>query len=447
MNTQPSSPQPTSRRQFLKTSTAAAVGGIFAANLSFPEKGFAANSDTLRVGLIGCGGRGTGAANQALNADSNVILTAMGDVFEDRLQGSLKALQAEAKEKVQVTPDKCFVGFDAYQKVIDSGVDVVILTTPPGFRPYHLKAAVDAGKHVFCEKPVAVDAPGVRSVLESAAKAKKNNKALVSGFCWRYHYPKRETFQRVLGGDIGNVISIYNTYNTGPIWSHPRQPDWSDMVYHLRNWYYFAWLSGDHLVEQAVHSIDMMSWAMGDVPPLRVTATGGRQVRTEDVFGHIFDHFAIAYEYENGAKGFHFSRQQANTSPAYSVEIGGSKGNCLVDCRRNIHAITGEKEWRYKEKNVPDMYQVEHNELFASIRKGEPINNGVWMAHSTLIAIMGRMAAYTGQTISWDEALNSKEDLVKLVTGQENIAGDPKFDWNMKLTPPPVAMPGRTKFV
>src|SRR5437870_7116933 len=206
-----------SRRQFLKTSSAAALGSVLAANLNLSEKTFAANSETLRVGLIGCGGRGTGAANQALNADKNVVLTAMADVFENQLQGSLRTLKGEVGGKVEVDADHCFIGLDAYQKLIDSGVDVVILATPPGFRPEHLQAAVAAGKHIFCEKPVATDAPGVRSVLASVEQAKMKKLALVAGFCWRYDYPRREIFKRIHDGAIGDLRAIYATYYTGPV--------------------------------------------------------------------------------------------------------------------------------------------------------------------------------------------------------------------------------------
>ena len=428
-------PKNPNRREFIKTSSAAVIGGAMA-SLSFPARSFASNSDTIKVGLIGCGGRGTGAAGQALNADKNVVVSAMGDVFEDQLAGSMRALQSVAADRVQVDPDHRFVGLDAYQKVLASGVDVVILATPPGFRPIHLKAAVDAGKHIFCEKPMAVDGPGVRAVLAAAEEAKKKKLCLASGFCWRSDYPKRDTFGRVLNGDIGDITSIYSTYNTGPVKdSTIRKPDWTDLQVQLRNWYQFSWLCGDHIVEQAVHSIDMMAWAMGNVPPVRATANGGRQVRTS--LGNIYDHFAVVYEYENGARGFHFSRQIAGCSNDYSVNIAGTKGHCLVDCTRTRHVITGEHPWTNTAKKGTDMYQVEHNELFAAIRKGETINHGVWMAHSTLTAILGRMAAYTGQTVTWEQALNSEE-----VLAPENIA----WDAHLQM-PPPIPMPGKTKLV
>jgi myo-inositol 2-dehydrogenase / D-chiro-inositol 1-dehydrogenase len=422
------------RRSFLERSAAAAAAGAFAVNLSFPRKTFAANSETLRVGLVGCGGRGTGAAAQALAADSNVTLTALGDVFQDRLQNSLKVLHKQAGERVEVTPDNCFIGLDAYKHVIASGVDVVLLATPPGFRPQHLKAAIEAGKHVFCEKPMAVDAPGVRTLLQCAEQARQKKLALVSGFCWRYNYGEREAMRQVHNGAIGDLTAVQTVYNTGSLWSRARQPGWSDLEWQLRNWLYFTWLSGDHIVEQAVHSIDKMAWAMQDVPPVRATAIGGRQVRTDPLYGHIYDHFGVTYEYASGARGFHFCRQQANCSNDNSDTIMGTKGTLRIVAFGPLE-IRGEKNWRFRGER-PDMYQVEHNELFASIRQGNPVNDGVWMAHSTMTAILGRMAAYTGRTITWEEALNSEEDLVP-----ENL------DWTQPLPVPPVAMPGATPFV
>jgi predicted dehydrogenase len=424
------------RRVFLKKSSLAVAAGMAAPYLAFPQKTMAEDGETLKIGLIGCGGRGTGAASQALAADKNVKLTAMGDVFEDRLESSLKVLQQDEtlKAKINVEPEKKFIGFDAYQKVLDSGVDVILLATPPGFRPIHLKAAVAAKKHVFSEKPMAVDGPGIRMVIEAAAEAKKNNTALMSGFCWRSNYGERALMQRIHDGSIGEPMALYNTYNTGLLWVHPRQPGQTDMEYQMRNWYYFTWLSGDHIVEQAVHSIDKMSWAMKDVPPVRCIAHGGRQQRTGPEYGHIFDHFEVVYEYENGARGFHFSRQQAGCASDNSDYIIGTKGIAKIKAFAGLN-ITGENPWKFS-GDRPDMYQVEHNELFASIRKGEPINHGSWMAQSTLLAIMGRMAAYTGQIITYEQALNSQEKL-----------GPQEFKWDMSVPVPPVAVPGVTKFV
>jgi myo-inositol 2-dehydrogenase/D-chiro-inositol 1-dehydrogenase len=427
------------RRDFIKKTGAAVVGTAFAMNFSIPRSAFALSSNTLKVGLIGCGGRGSGAAEQALMADKDVVLTAMADVFKDRLEESYANLLKDHKDKVKVDEKSKFLGFDSYKKVMESDVDVVILTTPPGFRPLHFEAAIAAGKHVFCEKPVAVDAPGLRKVLDASRKAKEKNLAVVSGLCWRYHNPKRETFSRILKGDIGTVQSVYSTYNTGELWSKPWQPGWSDLEKKMRNWLYYNWLSGDHLVEQAIHSIDMGSWALGDVKPISVAGTGGRQVRTEEIYGNIFDHFALVYEYEKGVKAFHFSRQQKDCARAYSCEAIGTKGSALIDVNRpgEWHEITGENPWKYRGEDN-DMYQQEHDELFASIRNNKPLNDGERMVHSSTLAVMGRMAAYTGQVITYDDAFNSKESLGPDLS---------TYSWDMKFDGPPVAMPGKTKFI
>jgi myo-inositol 2-dehydrogenase/D-chiro-inositol 1-dehydrogenase len=419
-----------SRRRFLRTT--ATAGGAVAAYLSFPRKQFALNSETLKIGLVGCGGRGTGAAVQALAADQNTVLTAMADAFEDRLKSSLDVLKSQSGERVQVDPGHCFVGFDACEKLIHSDVDVVLLAAPPGFRPAHLKACVEAGKHIFCEKPVAVDAPGVRSVLATVEEARKKKLALVSGLCWRYSTAERETFKQIHDGAVGKITTVYSTYNTSPLWNRPRQPEWNDMEYQMRNWYYFAWLSGDHIVEQAIHSIDKMCWVMNGELPTKAIALGGRQARLGPDWGHIYDHFSVTYDYASGAKGFHHCRQQQGCANETKDYILGTKGSCEIEGSRRLHIIRGEKEWKY-EGQYNNMYQAEHDELFASIRKGEPINDGVWMTHSTMMAILGRMAAYTGQSITWEQAIHSQENLAPL-----------KLEWG----PTPfadVAIPGQTK--
>jgi myo-inositol 2-dehydrogenase/D-chiro-inositol 1-dehydrogenase len=359
----------------------------------------------------------------------------MGDVFESQLQGSLDSLLKESPDKVKVDADHRFIGLDAYQKVLNSGVDVVILATPPGFRPQHLKAAVNAGKHIFCEKPVATDAPGIRSVLESVEEAKKKKLALVAGFCWRYNLAERGLFERILGGDIGDLRVVYGTYYTGPVKPMPaadRRPEgMSDVEWQLRNWYNFVWLCGDSLVEQAVHAVDWMCWAMKDVPPLKAIAVGGRQIPANG--GNIYDHFEVNYEYAEGARGFLGCRQIANCMNDNTATFYGTKGTAREVGFAGMPFIKGEKNWKYSGPR-PNMYQVEHDEMFASIRAGNPINNGVRLAHSSLTAIMGRMAAYTGEEISWEQALNSEERLVP-----EHL------EWNMALPVVPIAMPGRNK--
>jgi len=419
------------RRQFLKQGTTTAVAGA-ALGTSLGTHVFAAGSDTLKVGLIGCGGRGTGAANQALSADPNTRLHAMGDAFPDRLEKSLKTLSSQPiGSRVDVAADRKFVGFDAYKQVIDC-CDVVLLATPPHFRPAHLRAAVNAGKHVFCEKPVAVDAPGVHSVLESARIAKQKNLTLVSGLCWRYHYGMRETFDQVLEGKLGEIVTMQCSYNTRGLWKAPRQANWSDMEWQLRNWLYFNWLSGDFITEQHIHSLDKMTWAMGDAAPIKASGTGGRQTRTSNEYGHVFDHFAIVYEYANGVKAFSRCRQQDGCDVDVSDHIMCSGGRADVFKHRTSD-LKGNPLWRFRGKKN-NMYQTEHDEMFAAIRSGTPINNGDYMSKSTMVAIMGRMSAYTGKTVTWKQAMDSTEDLTPS-----------KYDWT-DLEMPEVAMPGITPF-
>jgi predicted dehydrogenase len=425
----------TDRRTFLKTS--AALGGALAMPAVLSGDLFAgANSDTLRVGLIGCGGRGTGAAAQALQADGNVLLTAMGDAFPEPLEQSLKELQAGEKTggKVRVTPEKCFVGLDAYQRVIDSGVDVVLLASPPGFRPEHLKAAVQAGKHIFCEKPVATDAPGVRSVMESAKLAKEKKLSLVSGFCWRYNGARREFYRRIHAGEIGAVRAIYASYYAGCVKPMPpasrRPAGMGDLEWQLRNWYNFTWLSGDGLVEQACHSVDKIAWAMKDAPPLKAVAVGGRQTPNNE--GNIYDHLFVVYEFPDAVHAFLGQRQIGNCYNENSDTVMGADGVGRIP-GWNDPSFTGRNPWRYRGPKT-DMYQQEHNELFASIRGGAAHNDGDWMAQSTLMAIMARMSAYTGQEVTWEDALNSQESLVPA-----------KLDWKMKLPVATMPVPGSTK--
>jgi predicted dehydrogenase len=436
------------RRDFVKLSGGLIAGAAIGGPLLRPVYA-ARGSDRIRVGLIGCGGRGTGAALQAMAADPGVVLYAVGDAFADRVESCIKHLEGELQqpqeegkqshrgvpEQLEVPPERRFSGFDAYQRVIES-CDVVLLATPPHFRPLHLRAAVEAGKHVFCEKPVAVDAPGVRSVLDTAAMAASRGLTLVSGFCWRYSARERETIAQVHGGAIGPLRAVYTTYNaTG--WPDPRkrQEGWSDMEFQLRDWHYFTWLSGDHIVEQACHSIDKIAWAMNGALPVRCTAVGGRQSRPDvPETGHVYDHFAATFDYADGAKAFHMCRHFPETPFDNSDYIMGAEGVCRIDGWAKVHEITRPRAWKC-ELPGNNMYQQEHDELFAAVRSGNPINDGVWMAHSTLMAIMARMAAYTGQSVTWEQALQSQEDL----TPPTYTFGD--------LAVPPVPRPGFTKLI
>ena len=419
-----------SRRSFLKATSLATTAGVLAPHFASAQE----PGSKLKLGLIGCGGRGSGAANQALTADSNVELWAMGDVFESSIERSLNGLTEAKKDQVNVPSDRQFLGLDAVDKVLASGVDVVILTTPPGFRPQHLRKAIEAGKHVFCEKPVAVDAPGVRSVIESARMAQEKKLNIVCGFCWRYEFARREAFGLIHDGAIGDINSVYSTYYTGPVKPMPeasaRREGESDVEWHVRNWYNFSWLSGDSLVEQAVHSVDKIAWAMKDIDPIAAVGVGGRQIPAHG--GNIFDNFHIVYEYPEAVYCHLGSRQQAGCYSENHDYIKGSKGNCRITWDGPV--IRGDVNWRYKgEEN--DMYQNEHDTLFGHLRSGEYINNGEWMAHSTMLGIMGRMAAYTGQRITWKMAMESEEDL----------APD-SLEWNGEFTPTELPRPGQTKF-
>ena len=423
-----------SRRHFIQSSTLAA-GGMLASGLLRPPAVHAAGGDTLKVGLIGCGGRGTGAASQALKADTNVKLTALGDVFEDRLQICLRNLsKSPVGEKVDVPPERQFTGFDAYQQVIDSGVDVVLLATPPHFRPIHLQAAVDAGKHVFAEKPVAVDTPGVQAVLKTCEEAKRKNLSIVSGLCLRYLHSFRDCIGRIHDGQIGTVTTLQANDYRGTIWRKPREPDWTDMHFQMRNWYYFTWLSGDFNVEQHVHNLDLCVWIMGDRYPVKCIGMGGREVRRGPEFGNIYDHHGVTYEYADGARIYSNTRQMSGCKNNISVDAVGTRGKAELRESHNKTQILSENPWRYEgEEN--NLYQTEHDELFASIRSGQPINNGDYMAKSTLLGIMGRMATYTGQEITWEMASTSTENLSPKV-----------YAWG-DAPAAPVAVPGVTKFV
>lgn len=432
-------PSRSSRRRFLKTAGSVA-GAAALGSLSIGRSAHAAGDDVLKVGLIGCGGRGTGAAVNAMNADKNAKLVAMADAFEDRLASSLQRLKKSKPDQVAVSDDSKFIGLDAFQKLIDSDVDVVILTCTPHFRPRHLKAAVAAGKHIFCEKPVCVDAPGYRSVLESVAEAKKKGLCLVSGLCWRYHPAVQETMKRVLDGAIGDVVTIQETYLTGALWFRQRKPEQTEFEYQLRNWYNFHWLSGDHNVEQHVHSLDKGSWAMGDKPPVKVWGLGGRQARDDNPqYGDIFDHHAVVYEYENGTRIHSYCRQQKGCPGDVADHFTGTKGRCCVLPK---YQIEGPNAWRFKGRGG-NMYDLEHVALFKAIRSGKPINNGQYMALSSMLAVVGRMADYTGQVLTWEKAVNSQEALVP---------SEYTFDGIPPVMPGPdgkykQATPGVTRFI
>ncbi|MEN6457510.1 MAG: Gfo/Idh/MocA family oxidoreductase [Thermoguttaceae bacterium] len=433
-----------SRRNFLIAGSTLAAAGMLSGRMPIARSAHAAGSDTLRIGLVGCGGRGTGAAVNAIRADKNCQLVALADVFADRLETSLQSLVKEAAgmdspQKVAVDQDHRFVGFDAADKLIQSDVDVVLLAEPPHFRPMHLKAAIDAGKHVFCEKPVAVDAPGVRSVLATAEEAKRKKLSLVSGLCWRYDQGVAETMKRVHDGAIGDITSIHVTYLANVLSHRRRQPDWTEMQYQLRSWQSFVWLSGDFNAEQHVHSLDKAAWAMRDEPPVRAWGLGGCLIRDRKQ-GDVYDHHAVVYEYANGVQAHAFCRQMRGCYNETVDLIVGTKGRAILP---NKPRIEGENPWRFKgPAALSQAYDEEHRRLFASIRSGESLNNGEYMARSTMWAVLGRMANYTGQKIKWEDAMNSQESLSPATYGFDvEPPTKPGKDGNY-----PIALPGITKF-
>ncbi len=404
-----------------------AASSAATASLLLPGFANAQGTDTIKVGVVGCGGRGTGAANDCVSSSPGIVIHAMGDLFPDRLKSSRDQLRTALKDKYQVTDDRAFSGWDAYKNVIASGVDLVILATPPGFRPVHLKAAIDANKHVFMEKPVATDAPGVRSIIESSDMAMRKKLAIVCGTQRRHDPGYVETIKRIHDGQLGSVTSMNCYWNQGGLWMVPRTPEMTDMEWQLRNWLYFTWLSGDHIVEQHIHNIDVCNWAI-NAHPVKAISLGGRQVRTNPAYGQAFDHFATEYEYPGGVKMVSMCRQQDGTASNVSEHIVGSKGRS--DANSWIRSAS---EWRF-EGQRPNPYVLEHKNLIASIRAGAPLNEGRRIAETTLTAIMGRMAAYTGQEITWDKAMNSQENLMP-----STLAFGP-------IAVPPVAMPGKTPF-
>jgi predicted dehydrogenase len=427
------------RRSFIASSTRLAAASTLGVT-TIPKLPFGYHNsvnDTLKVGLVGCGGRGTGAAlNAAVGSqDSNVEITALADAFKDRIDSCRESLAVELgdkKDKLKVTNDSCFTGFDCCEKLVASGVDVVLLAAPPHFRPAHLKACVEANKHVFVEKPVAVDVPGVKSILETCAEAEKRGLSIVSGLCWRYDWKVREMVKRIKEGAIGEIRAIQENYLTGTLWHRGDKPDWSRMEYQLRNWLYFNWLSGDHLAEQHIHSIDKALWLMDDKLPTSVYGTGARFVRTEPKWGNVYDSFACVFEWEDrDVKAFTQCRQIAGCFNDTDDYVYGTKGSAKI-LRGEIKTTDGVERVRAPE-NAPDsMYDSEHIEFFKSIRNGQPINNGKYMSYSTLMSLMGRDACYTGKKITTEDYWKETKKL-----GPENYA------WN-DYQPDPVPKPGES---
>ncbi len=420
------------RRRFVAVTAATAAG------LALPRTPASASGKgaaTIRVGLIGCGGRGTDAAKDCLTSADRVELVALGDLFPDHLAKCRERLarmateDASLKDRIKVDDRHAFTGFDAYQKVLESKIDLVLLATPPAFRARHLAAAIEAGKHVFTEKPVAVDSAGVRAVMASADVAAQKGLAIVAGTQRRHDAGYRAAIQRIHDGAIGDVVGGQVYWNQGGLWMHRREPAWSDMEWQIRNWLYFTWLSGDHIVEQHVHNIDVANWVFG-THPVKAVAVGGRQSRTDPAYGHIYDHFAVEFEYPGGSgvRVQSMCRQIEGTAHRVAERFVGTRGTS------DAHAvIEGAAPWSWDAQTPKtNPYVQEHADLIASIRAGQPLNEGRQVAESTLTAIMGREAAYTGQEITWDAILNAPQDLVPsdLQFGPMPVA--------------PVAIPGQT---
>jgi predicted dehydrogenase len=435
-----------SRRQFLKRSSLVAATTVVASQFPFVLTGQAAPDDPIRIGVIGCGGRGTGAALDALGAATNVIypkagyhtedvtqttytektvkIVALADLFPDRLERCHAQLK---KLDMEIPSEMCFTGFDAYQKLLAvKDINYVILGTPPHFRALHLRAAIEAGKNAFIEKPVAVDAPGVRMVIEAGEMAKQKNLGIAAGTQRRHQFSYNETIKRLHDGVIGELLYGCVYWNGGVIWVVEPQPGWSDMEWQLRNWNYFTWLSGDHIVEQHVHNLDVLNWVL-NAHPVKAYAQGGRQARPNKNFGHIYDHFAVEYEYANGARLFSQCRQMDDCAGRVGEVIVGTKGssNC-----KNFIQVRGGDGWRFSGKDSNE-YRQEHLDLVNSIRAGKPINEARSVAESTMTAIMGRESAYSGQVIEWETAFNSTKRL-----------GPEKYEMG-PIAFPEVAMPGK----
>lgn len=415
-----------SRRDFLADGSkivvaGAAMGSIVAPKLSLARSAHAFGSDTIRIGLVGCGGRGTGASIQAMNTTSgNVELVAMGDAFQNRLDGSLKSCMNEHEGKVLVPKDRQFVGFDAYKNVLASDIDMVILATPPGFRPLHFEAAVNAGKNVFMEKPVGVDAPGIRRVLRAGKLAEQKGLAVAVGLQRRHERAYRETIGELQNGIIGDLIHTRVYWNGGGVWTRPRAEGETELQYQMKNWYYFNWLCGDHIVEQHIHNLDVANWLMNDYP-VTAQGMGGREVRVGKDTGQIFDHHGVEFTYANGHRLLSHCRHQRECWNSVSEHTHGAKGYADISGGK-IYDNTGKEI--FKTNGSRGGHQQEHHDLFADLRAGVTPNEAEYGAKSTMTAIFGRLATYSGKEISWDDAINSNIKLcdVDALTGMNDEA-------------------------
>ena len=432
-----SSANSSSRRSFLKTSGVAA-GVALVGNLALVRGAHAAGSDILKIGLIGCGRRGSGAAGNAMYVDKNAKLMFMADAFEDKIVDGHAWLKRVYKDQVDVPNERRFIGLDSYQKVLDSDVDVVLIATAPGFHPKYLKAAIDAGKHVFIEKPHSVDAPGLKVVAQACEAAKKKNLNVVSGFCYRYNNGMQETVKRIHDGAIGDIVAIQATYFRSPYHLHERDPKWTEIEWQVRNWYNFKWFSGGDIQQLLTHGLDKAAWLLKEEPPETCWGIGGRSSMFGPKFGDQFDHNAMVFEYGSGVRVYGFSRAATDCHDETSELIIGTKGTCNL----MNYSIDGKYKWRLPSP-PRNMYGEEQHALFSAIRSGNTINNGSCMIRSTLLSIIARTACYTGKKLTWEQAENSTELLC-----------DGNVTWDTK--PPigpsedgtyPCPVPGMTKFV
>ncbi len=427
-----------SRRTFLK-SAGVLAGAAATAQLTIGRAAHAAGSDVVKFGLIGCGGRGSGAAMDAMNADPGAKLVAMADLFQDKVVGSRDRLKKGKPDQVDVPDDRCFHGFDGYQNVINSDAQVVLIACTSCFHPQYLQATIAAGKHAFLEKPHSTDVPGLFVVKAACEEAAKKKLSVVSGLCWRYHTAVRETMKRVLDGAIGDIVAIQETYMRSPYRLVERSPEQSEIEYQFRNWYHFNWLSGDDILQSLVHSLDKGAWAMRDQAPMKAYGVGGRSSSWDKpyVYGDVFDHSAIVYEFANGVRLYGVGRAQNGCYNEVSDVLMGTKGRAILPTKPRIE---GQTNWEYTGPACK-MTEEEQGALFQSVRTGKPINNGDYMFNSTMIGILGRMVCFTGQEVTWEDALKSTYQI-----GPTN----PNWDMEPPVKPDekgvyPVAIPGLNK--
>ena len=389
------------RRKFIRNTGALAGASALSGLGSLPAV-HAAGSDTIRFALIGCGGRGCAAAAQIMDSPHSTKLVALADAFPDKVQSSLERLKKYSGKKVEVSPERMFVGFDAYKEAIDSGVDLVVLATPPGFRPSHLEYAVGAKKHIFTEKPLAVDGSGVRSALRSVELARKNHTMLAVGLQRRHEPAYTETVKRLQDGAIGDILYMRAFWNGSGVWKRERLPGTTEMEYQMRNWYYFVWLCGDHVLEQLMHNLDVINWVKGAYP-VKANGQGGRQVRTGKDFGEIYDHHFVEYEYADGSRMYSQARHIPGCMTDVSEHAYGTRGSCNI----GQFLITGERPWQGERKG-PGGHVQEQLDMIEALARGEVYNEGEYGAKSTMTGVLGRLATYSGKEVTFEAGLNSE---------------------------------------